>query len=57
LYAFLVINGFGESPQHILIAAAPIFQGGMLCNNWRFVMLFIKVGAVDAFEALHSLNE
>jgi hypothetical protein len=48
----LAVNRFGESLQHILIAAAAIVQGGVLCINWRFVVLFIKVGAVDAFVLL-----
>jgi len=52
LYALLVVNGFGESPQHTLTAAAAIVQGGMVSINWRFVIAFIKDGGVDAFVLL-----
>jgi len=52
LHALLVVNGFGESPQHILTTATAIVHGGMLCINWRFLVVFIEVGAVDAFVLL-----
>jgi len=52
LHALLVVNGFGEYPQHILIAVAAIVQEGMLCINWRFMVVFTEVGADDAFVLL-----
>jgi hypothetical protein len=54
LHALLKVDGFSKSPQHILIAAAAIVYGGVLCLNWCFLVVFIEVGAVDVFVLLFS---